>query len=42
MSHVSRAIANGWRTIESSGKELLPVECFVACIQFFVPNENAV
>jgi len=37
-----RAIVNGWRTIESSGKEVLPVECFVACNQSFVPNKNAV
>jgi len=37
-----RAIVNGWRTIESSGKEVLPAECFVACNQSFVPNENAV
>ena len=35
-----RAIVNGWRTIESSGKEVLPAECFVACNQSFVPNEN--
>jgi len=35
-----RAIVIGWRTIESSGKEVLPAECFVACNQSFVPNEN--
>jgi len=37
-----RAFVNGWRSIESSGKEVLPAECFVACNQSFVPNENAV
>jgi len=38
----SRAIVNGWRTMESSGEEVLPAECFVACNQFFVPSENAI
>ena len=38
----SRAVVNGWRTVESSEKLVLPAECFVACNQFFVPDENAV
>ena len=32
----------GWRTTSSDGTSTLPTECFVACNQFFVPQENAV
>jgi len=33
-----RAIVNGWKTIESSGKKVLPAECFVAYNQFLFPT----
>jgi heme-degrading monooxygenase HmoA len=32
---------DGWRQVEADGENTLPVECFVACNQFFVPAENA-
>jgi len=33
-------LEDGWRKIESDGLNTLPKECFVACNQFFVPEEN--
>jgi len=33
---------DGWRQVESDGKATLPTECFIACNQFYVPQENAV
>jgi len=38
----SRAVVSGWRTVELSEKLALLAECFVACNQFFVPDENTV
>lgn len=35
-------VVDGWRSVEADGVQTLPQECFVACNQFFVPNENAV
>ena len=32
---------DGWRNVEADGENVLPAECFVACNQFFVPQENA-
>jgi len=32
---------DGWRQVDSDGENTLPVECFVACNQFFVSPENA-
>ena len=32
---------DGWRSVEADGTNILPSECFVACNQFFVPQENA-
>lgn len=34
-------IVDGWRSVESDGEQTLPVECFIACNQFFVPITNA-
>lgn len=34
-------IVDGWRAVEADGENTLPAECFVACNQFFVPQENA-
>jgi heme-degrading monooxygenase HmoA len=31
---------DGWRVVEANGKDLLPVECFVACNQFYIPEES--
>lgn len=32
---------DGWRAaVESNGIDLLPAECFVACNQFYIPDEN--
>jgi len=34
-------IVDGWRTgVEADGKTVLPAECFVACHQFFVPEQD--
>lgn len=33
---------DGWRSVEADGISTLPAECFVACNQFFVPEENRV
>lgn len=32
---------DGWRSVDADGITTLPVECFVATNQFFVPKENA-
>ena len=34
-------IVDGWRSVVADGVNTLPVECFVACNQFFVPNDNS-
>jgi heme-degrading monooxygenase HmoA len=34
-------LVDGWRSVEADGENTLPVECFVACNNFFVPPENA-
>ena len=37
------ADVDGWRSgVDADGVNTLPAECFVACNQFFVPQENAV
>jgi heme-degrading monooxygenase HmoA len=33
---------DGWRSVESDGESVLPVECFVGMENFFVPPEHAV
>lgn len=33
---------DGWREVDANGIDTLPAECFVACNQFYVPNENRV
>jgi heme-degrading monooxygenase HmoA len=35
-------VVDGWRSVEADGVNTLPTECFVACNQFYVPQENAV
>jgi hypothetical protein len=32
---------DGWRSVKADGINALPTECFVACNQFFVSQENA-
>ncbi len=32
---------DGWRDIEADGITNLPVECFIACNQFYVPSDTA-
>lgn len=32
---------DGWRQVEADGTTTLPTECFIACNQFYVPQENA-
>ena len=39
-TNVSETV-DGWRNVEADGVDILPAECFVACNQFFVPQENA-
>lgn len=33
---------DGWRSVEADGISTLPAECFVACNQFYVQQENAI
>lgn len=33
---------DGWRSVEADGISTLPAECFIACNQFYVPQENAI